>query len=304
MWQTFRYRSRILFLLSFLMILGLLDSCKSPASPIEPPITRPTFVYRLYDDFETGTIQDSLWYTPDSKFVAAKDDGTGNHICEIKDSSLMMISPQTIYPDEFDRLSARIRIPSEAKFLDYGAVLIYSVSILNRPRVWWTRLGIKKDSSSSAHLFANWEDLSSGRKWEVSLGRAQLDAWYGLEIQIIQFSSSQLKILYRMNGQDLAESIPEDSPVLLDHNQLNDAKRSLLIERESGGLYENAIGWFDDVWGAAGPNRQRIFSNQTNEPPSFIIVPPPSTKPPQIQPEWRREGLPSSPPSKRADRRK
>lgn len=180
--------------------------------------------------------------------------------------------PLTIYPDEFDRLSAKVRLPSQDN-RDFYSDLRYSIKIRGQGELAWrTSIGICKDSSENKYLYAEWKNHNTGEIFHKIIGDAELDKWYRLEMKITKLNSTELKIEYSVNNIVLAQSIPTDSAILLDHNKIYDSHRYL-----QAGPYEktqpsaSGKGLFDVVWGVYGDKPSYSLGTQSfSESPSLF----------------------------------
>jgi hypothetical protein len=246
-----RFRPFKAFGLAAFILFGLswLADCRSPTSP-ERSITNPSVhAFGLYDDFDSGSIDSSLWYCTDMRGIEIPDDGSGNKHLEMTDNILMMqnpIYPAQLYPDGFDRMSARLRIPSGALYEDstgYGPYLLFRVSFPERLTQWQAAIGIRRASAHSARIFGSWEEIYDGGNWETGLD-AEFDKWYTLEMQFQKISATELKIIFRVDGRIFGETIPDASALLLDRERVTGGSRFLRTFDKEQGTF---AGWFDDI---------------------------------------------------------
>jgi hypothetical protein len=280
--------------LSGLMITALAwnVACKSPASPVSPPKT-PTYAYGLYDNFESGSISQTLWINNEPRWVSVKDDATGNKFCELNNTHLYMNDPGSIYPDAFGRLSARLMIPSGSESPKFAPELGYSVRILDRPLYWWAKIGIRPNGAGIFRFFGLWKDLNSGNKWEATLPDVKFDMWYNVEMEMVKVSATELRIIYRVDGKNLGETAPEDGPALLDKAKLGESHRYLDIADEAGNAEK---GWFDDVWGMIGHVSADSASSLWEVAPTpleFLGIPSNSGRPERFYGPIRGKEIPS-----------
>ena len=233
-----------------------LVSCKSPSSPDteEPNVPPYSYAYGLYDNFESGSLNTKLWdfFAFYQQNITIIDDGTGNHVLALVDDSCKMISPSRIYPDEFDRLNAKVRLclRDRSDLKDARANLRYSVRIPEQGNLnWITEIGIKFNPSENTQLYAQWKDWNTGEAFYENLGSATFDQWYKLGMIVTKLSSTELKVEYCVNDAILAVSILTDCAVLIDHERLGASSRRLGASGISRRAYK---AWFDDVWGVYG----------------------------------------------------
>jgi len=278
--QKLTYHSiSFLSLLICLIAVFLVNSCKSPSSPYTAPCPEPgsPYTYGLYDDFESDSINSRLWGDPGFSWgeITIKDDGTGNRICEIRNTYIIMLWPHFIYPDEFNRLIAKVTLPSQ-NAIDFYACLRYSVKMNEQGGlVWWTKIGICKDSTVNKYCFAELRNHNTREFFHKNLGDAELDKWYRLEMKITKLNSTELKVGYNVKDNCIAESIPIDSAILLDHNKISNPHRYLqAYPYESSQPSASGKGWFDDMWEVYGdvPPGHLTRTHSATEPPSLFKV--------------------------------
>lgn len=245
-------RNKITFIFLFLFIL--LASCKSPTSPnsVEPNEPPYSYTYGLYDNFESGSLDTFFWdyFALYQQSIKVIDDGTGNQVLALIEDHCEMINPSRIYPDEFDRLNAKVRLClwDRFDFKESWAYLRYSARIPEQGYLdWISEIGIKFNPSENTHLYAQWKNYNTGEVFYNNLGSATFDKWYKLGMIITKLSSSELKVEYSVNDVVLAQSIPTDSAILIDQKRLGDCSRRLGAYSPSMIITSKA--WFDDVWG-------------------------------------------------------
>ena len=243
----------IILVFSFFVFI-LQASCKSPTSPDtdEPEESPYSYSYGLYDDFESGALDTKLWgyFVLYQHSIEVVDDGTGNLVLALIDDSCRMIYPSKIYPDEFDRLNAKVRLClwDRFDFKESWAYLRYIVRIPEQGNLnWVSEIGIKFNPSENTHLYAQWKNWNTDEVFYNNLGSAKFDKWYKLGMIITKLSSTELKVEYSVNDVVLAQSIPTNSAILVDQKRLGDCSRNLGVSSTS--MRRTTKAWFDDVWG-------------------------------------------------------
>ena len=260
---------------TFIMLISILNfffiaSCKSPTSP-EPEESFYVFTYGLYDDFESGTVNAKLWdfMTPyGSAYIRVKDDGSGNRVLAIKaniNDVLHLTWPNFLYPDEFYRMSAKAKIFPSIGCEDFGASLSYVVKIPEQGGLnWTTHIGIRRDPSENIHFYAEWRNWNTDRVFHRDFGIAELKKWYKLELKMTKIDSVSLEVEYCVNDEVLAESIPEDSSILLDHDRIEPA---IYCRSIRGGTLDDSeyfsTAWFDEIYGVFGDRPANFESIQS-----------------------------------------
>jgi hypothetical protein len=272
--------------LEFLGMAGLVlasvawaAACKSPAAS-EKPETIITYTYGLIDNFESKSIDSNKWYSVTPKGIFIKQDGTGNNYVEIRDNALRVVESGTIYPDIFDKLSARLMIPSDTEFGLHAPELEYRVGLYGRTLNFGVRSGIRQDNSGKAFFFGDWRDNESGNRWQIVGPPAQLDRWHTVELEIVKSGAGDLHILYGADGQSFGDTVPTDGPNLLDRTKIAYTWRRLSIagDESLGDLKQAVFGCFDDVWGIkVGVSKIRAASRWDAMPSPLEFLGPPST---------------------------
>lgn len=275
--KIFVYRQIFIILLSILNFF-FIASCKSPTSP-EPEEPSYVFTYGLYDDFESGYINRKLWdfITPyGSAYIRVKDDGSGNYVLVIRaniNDVLHLTWPNFLYPDQFYRMSAKVKIFPSLGSDDFGAHISYVVNIAEQGGLnWTTQIGIRRDPSENIYFYAEWRNWNTGKVFHKNLGIAELKKWYKLELKMTKIDSVSLKVEYCINDEVLAESIPEDSAILLDHDRIEPSIycRSIRGGTLSDSEYYSTV-WFDDVWGVFGDSSENFGRVQSYSEMPFVF---------------------------------
>jgi hypothetical protein len=228
-------------------------ACRSPASA-QPPENILRYAYGLIDDFESGAVSASRWYSETLNATTIKVDKTGNHYAQIGLSFLQVEDTGPVYPDVFDRMSVRVLIPSDQDPSRNSPVLIYTGWISLVPITFVVRIGIRPDAMGNHRFFADWFRYIVGDSWRIDGPTASLDEWHTIELEIAAESNSEIRLIFRADGQVFGDSVPPFGSDLLDRTKLSNLRRKLSIAAdESRGDSPYAImGCFDDVWGTIG----------------------------------------------------
>lgn len=254
-------------------------SCGSPNSPTPDPSGPPEipFAFGLYDDFEGGKDQ-TRWnyifgyFGNEKKRVNIIEEESGNSVLEIQGNSLSMLYPQSLYPHEFDKMSARVMLFEASESRDCYVYLRYNVRIASQGGgTWEVQIGIAYDPENRIHLFGKWQNYNTDEIFFRNLGNAEFEKWYKLEIRLIKIASNGLKIEFTVNDNVLSESIPTDSTILMDPSQLDIslAWRSIMVFGGFSGTFGKA--WFDDVYAVSGfKPRASVNFESLMESPSIL----------------------------------
>jgi hypothetical protein len=261
-----------------LALFAALCSCNSPASPKRPPTSTPRYTFGLYDNFEKESVDSMLWSFPDLRGVEIREESSGNRYLEVIDNVLSMKNPSNpvqIRPEDFDRMSGRLRIPSDADYkesIGFGPYMVYEVGGGTPALEWRAKIGIRRVSSNSARIFGGWDEFWSGGKWE-SLVEAEFDRWYTLEMQILVISPTEFKLLFKVDGRIFAETVPPDSASLLDRSRELISSRFIRTAEKEKSTF---AGWFDDIRAVIvrpGEGLDALLGNIPLSPLEFLGVP-------------------------------
>jgi hypothetical protein len=225
-------------------------ACKSPAASEKPdPII--TYTYGLIDNFESGTIDSTIWRSNEPRALSIKQDNTGNRYLESNNSLLQIDDTGTVFPDVFDRMSARMMIPTEQPPFLHSGALVYRAGIFGHALNTAIRVGIKRDSSGRAFIFGDWINNTTGELGQSSGPVAQFDRWYTVEMAFVIPGDGRIHIVFRTNGQIFGDLVPSDSGSLLDRTKIAYVWRNLepADNQLLGDLGQAKIGCFDDIWG-------------------------------------------------------
>lgn len=268
-----------LILCAFLSVVSLTSSCKSPASTSWP--SGIPYIYGLYDDFENGEIDTKWSYTP-AKRIKVENDGTGNNVLEVW-GTLHMIWPTWIYPDEVDRLEAKINLLPTFNCDELRSRIAFNVKIPEQGGyAWISEIGIIRRSDGLIDIYGQWINTNNNNLFFRNLLRAEINKWYTIEMKFTKINASELKIEYIVDGIVLAESIPSDSSILLDRERITGGGVRYLVIGGQGGFCETSGPggkcWFDDIFGISGdlPLGMTGGIQLSQDPPSLlegILVP-------------------------------
>jgi hypothetical protein len=261
-----------------LALFAALCSCNSPASPERSPTSTPRYAFGLYENFEKDAVDSMLWSFPDLRGVEIREESSGNRYLEVIDNVLAMKNPSDpvqIRPEDFDRMSGRLRIPSDAEYkesIGSGPYMEYDMGGGTPSLEWRAKIGIRRVSSNSARIFGGWDEFWSGGKWE-SLVEAEFDRWYTLEMQILVISPAEFKLLFKVDGRVFAETVPPDGALLLDRSRELGSSRFIRTAEKDKGTF---AGWFDDIRAVIvrpGEGLDTLFGNESPSSFEFLGVP-------------------------------
>lgn len=261
-----------LILCAFLSFVSLTSSCKSPTSTSWPSGT--PYTYGLYDDFENGKIDTKWSYSP-LQYIKVKNDGTGNNVLEVW-GTLHMIWPKWIYPDEVDRLGAKIYLLGAFNCDELRSHIAFNVKIPEQGGyAWISEIGIIRKSDGLIDIYGQWINTNNDKLFFRNLLRAEINKWYTVEMKFTKINASELKIEYIVDGIVLAESIPSDSSILLDRERITAGFRYLIVRGQGGFCETSGIGgkcWFDDICGIYGdlPLGMTGGIQLSQDPPSLL----------------------------------
>ncbi len=163
--------------------------------------------------------------------------------------------PKAITFLDFKTISADVMLPSTATAPDFYAALDYHTTIPEQPpgKSWTTDIGIRRYPTGEAYLFAQCVNVNSGGYLTfMHLGRAQLDTWYNLRMDIVtqrddpSLKANEFRIDYYVNGTLRETEIPLDAELLLDPTRTGWGPHRLLVvftEQATG----ECLGFFDNI---------------------------------------------------------
>jgi hypothetical protein len=166
----------------------------------------------------------------------------------------LLDNPREIGPADFKTFSADVLLSSASTAQDFYASLDYHTTIPEQPpgKSWFTDLGIRRYASGEVYLFAQCCNVNTGYRVYFHLGRAQLDRWYNLRLDIITraedstLKDTEFRLEYYVDGALKETEIPEDSELLLDPGRTRYGPTRFLIiyaEQADG----ESIACFDNV---------------------------------------------------------
>jgi len=163
--------------------------------------------------------------------------------------------PRDIAFADCKTLSADVMVPSTSTARDFYAALDYHTTIPEQPpgKSWTTDIGIRRYPTGEAYLFAQCVNVNSGGYLTfMHLGRAQLDTWYNLRMDIVtqrddpSLKVNEFRIDYYVNGTLRETEIPQDAELLLDPARTGWGPHRLLVvftEQADG----ECLGFFDNI---------------------------------------------------------
>jgi hypothetical protein len=162
--------------------------------------------------------------------------------------------PREIGLADFGAFSADVMISSASTARYFHAALSYHTTIPEQPpgKSWFTDLGIYKYPSGEVYLFAQCINVNTGYRAIYHLGRAQLDKWYNLRLEILTqaqdptLKETEFRIQYHVDGVLKETEIPEDSELLLDpaRTEYGPTRFLIIYAEEAEG---ESIAFFDNV---------------------------------------------------------
>jgi len=166
----------------------------------------------------------------------------------------LLDNPREIGPADFGTFSADVLVSSASTARYFHAALDYHTTIPEQPpgKSWFTDLGIYKYPSGEVYLFAQCVNVNTGYQVFYHLGRAQLDKWYNLRLDIItqakdpSLRDTEFRIEYYVDGVLKETETPEDSEILLDPARTRYGPTRFLIiyaEQADG----ECLAYFDNV---------------------------------------------------------
>ena len=166
----------------------------------------------------------------------------------------LLDNPREIGPADFKTFSADVLVSSASTAQDFYASLDYHTTIPEQPpgKSWFTDLGIRRYASGEVYLFAQCCNVNTGYRVYFHLGRAQLDKWYNLRLDIITraedptLKDTEFRLEYYVDGVLKETEIPEDCELLLDPARTRYGPTRFLIiyaEQADG----ESIAFFDNV---------------------------------------------------------
>jgi hypothetical protein len=166
----------------------------------------------------------------------------------------LLDNPREIGPADFGVFSADVMISSASTARYFHAALSYHTTIPEQPpgKSWFTELGISKYPSGEVYLYAQCVNVNTGYRVFNHLGRAQLDKWYNLRLEILTqaqdptLKDTEFRIQYYVDGVLKETEIPEDSELLLDpaRTEYGPTRFLIIYAEEAEG---ESVAFFDNV---------------------------------------------------------
>ncbi len=166
----------------------------------------------------------------------------------------LLDNPREIGPADFKTFSADVLVSSASTARDFHAALDYHTTIPEQPpgKSWFTDLGIRRYASGEVYVFAQCCNVNTGYRVYYHLGRAKLDTWYNLRLDIITraedptLKETEFRIEYYVDGVLKETEIPEDSELLLDpaRTRYGPTRFLIIYAEEAEG---ESIAFFDNV---------------------------------------------------------
>lgn len=166
----------------------------------------------------------------------------------------LLDNPREIGPADFGAFSADVMISSASTARYFYAALNYHTTIPEQPpgKSWFTDLGICKYPSGEVYFFAQCVNVNTGYQVFYHLGRAQLDTWYNLRLDIITraedpaLKETEFRLEYYVDGVLKETEIPEDSELLLDpaRTEYGPTRFLIIYAEEAEG---ESIAFFDNI---------------------------------------------------------
>jgi len=155
---------------------------------------------------------------------------------------------------DYRTFSADVMVPSNSTGQHFFASLTYHTTIPEQPPglSWVADLGIRKSEITGVNLFAVCVNRNTGYRVNFDLGKADLDAWYNLRMDVVTrrddpaLGPSEFRVEFYVNGELKAWERPEDCELLLDPERTGagpDRWLRLGLETPEG----EALALFDNV---------------------------------------------------------